>query len=71
MAESRLVVADRWLLVGNLLTLVGTTCVGIGSILRLASSDSGLPSGKPVFAQDTDLVSKPVTRKSAEDYFSL
>ena len=72
-AKAGLSTADRWLLFGNLMTILGTCAVGVGSVLKLTAGP-GLPSGRPVFAGGGTTVETPHTqlsgRDAMRDYFS-
>lgn len=67
--------ADRWLLLGNLLTVAGSAALGIGAVLK-AAAGSGLPTGKPVYVhpnvnENHGTNSANARLRGAEDYFSI
>ena len=70
---SALTTADKWLLVGNLLSVAGCCAVGVGTVYKLAQGP-GLPAGRPVFTNPSGADTSPPQqpqRNAARDYFGL
>ena len=68
----KLSIGDKCLLVGNMLTVLGGTLVGIGTIFRLADGPNGLPSGRAVFTSAGSEAPKPINIQDvAGSYFNI
>lgn len=70
MTQKYLRTADRWILAGNLLAIAGSTLVGIGTVLKLASG-SGLPNGKPIFPNFSNDEGTIVSASRVQDSFNI
>jgi hypothetical protein len=66
----KLSVADKYIIVGQAAVAVGTLCVSLGTLLRLASSGQ-LPTETPSVASKVSSVQAGSSTNIAKDYFSI